>query len=286
MKKILLAMVVGVLLIPSIAQAKKSTIYRQANNPANIIKLDKIGSKEATELQLNHPYTFSEDQMADILRSIRFNRRALFSQKVKTRHVYEEEYIEKYTPLLVKAFKEVGPKEVVYFSLAQQRPLFIIRNDRLTSVRMWVSGQELHIDFLKTEAKLQGDYKQRTQQGRRLIEDSKGLRISLEPQEGQKFAFDSSDEIILDLSANWEAIVTKIEAEEKRIKEQMELEKAKGSRKKKIAKQQAQSQRPPVSEKDRKTAEERLGELKKLKDKGLINEQDYERKKQEILENL
>lgn len=285
MRKLLSFFILFTLLIPATVLAKKSTIYRQGNNPANIIKLQKISRGQAERLNLSHPYTFTEDQMADVLRSLRYNRRALFSDKIKTRHVYEEEYIEKYTSLLVKAFQEVGPQEVVYFSLAQKRPLIIIRNDHLTAVEMWVTGQELHIKFLKTEAKLQGDYKQRTQQGRKLIMESKGMRISLEPQEAQKFSFESSKELILDINANWEAIVTKIEAEEERIKQEQAFKKARGSRKKKLAKQQ-EVQSAPISEKDRKSAEQRLSELKKLRDKGLINDQDYEKKKQEILENL
>lgn len=118
------------------AQAKSKSIFKQANNPANFVKLVNISKKDAETLKLNHPYTFDEDQMADMLRSLRYNRRALFSKKIKERNVYEEEYVEQFAPLLVKAFKEVGPGQVVSFSIAQKRPWVIIRNDKLTAVRM------------------------------------------------------------------------------------------------------------------------------------------------------
>ncbi|MDX1386066.1 MAG: hypothetical protein R3257_00645, partial [bacterium] len=144
------------------SQAGKNDIYRQSNNPANFIRLINVPKERAAEVKLNQPYTFTEDQMADILRSLRYNRRAVFSDKVKTRRIFEEETIEKYTPFLVEAFKKVSPDQAVYFSVAQKRPWYVVRNDHLTQVEMWVVGQELHMRFGKTEAKLLGDYQART----------------------------------------------------------------------------------------------------------------------------
>ncbi len=286
MKRFLFSALLPLLLGPSVVLAKTDTIYRQPNNPANFVKLEQIGARKAAELKLNHPYTFTEDQMADMLRSLRYSRRALFSDKEKIRQVFEEEYIEKFTPHLVKAFQEASNQEVVLFSVAQARPLVIIRNDRLTTVQMWVTGQELHIEFIKTEAKLEGDYKANTPEGQRLRENSETLRVALEPQKDQKFAFDSSKEIILDLNTNWESIVAQIEAEEERLKQEEELKKAKGYKKKQLSEKLDQSNASKISVKDQKSAEARLSELKKLKDKGLISEQDYEKKKEEILSNL
>ncbi len=287
MKRFFFAAWLPLLLGSSIASAKTETIYRQPNNPANFVKLEQISERKAAELKLNHPHVFTEDQMADMLRSLRYSRRSLFSDKEKIRQVFEEEYIEKFTPHLVKAFQEADNHEVVLFSVAQARPLVIIRNDRLTTVQMWVTGQELHIEFVKTEAKLEGDYKANTPEGQRLRENAETLRVALEPQKNQKFAFDSSKEIILDLDTNWEAIVAQIEADEERLKQEEEIKKAKGYKKKKLSEQlDAKDNASKVSAKDQKSAETRLSELKKLKDKGLISEQDYEKKKEEILSNL
>ncbi len=290
MKRYLLLTAFCIAFLPApLALAKDVEIFKQANNPANYIRLDEIKDKKAETLQLNHPYTFTEDQMADIMRSLRYNRKALFSNKVKNRNVYEEEYVEKFAPLLVKAFAEVQPNQVVNFSIAQKRPWVIIRNDKLTAVRMWVTGNELTIDFLKTEAQLLGDYQANTQAGQKQINDAKGLRITLEPQEGQKFSFDTTDKIILDLNTDWEKVVDKIEEEDARLKAEEIAQKSKRAQKKYTeAAKPAQSAQPaqPVSSKDQKTAEDRLGELKKLKDKGLITPEDYEKKKQEILQSL
>lgn len=283
MKKFIAVFLFCAFVVPAgMAEARSVSIMKQPNNRANYIRLVSSGRKDK-ELQLNQPYTFTEMQMANILRSLRYNRRALFSDKIKYRNVWEEEYIERYVPLLVKAFAEAKPDQDVLVSVAQKRPYYIVRNDRLTQTRMWITGQELHIRFFKTEAQLLGDYKAYTQAGKKQIDNAKGLRISLEPQEGQKFAFDSIQEIILDLNTDWSAVVAKIEEEEVRLKAEKD---AKFGRKKKAVASSQSSPAYPVSEKDRKSAEDRLSELKKLKDKGLINDQDYEKKKQEILQSI
>lgn len=291
MKKLTILAILLTASISGVAEAKTDFIYRQSNNPANYVKVVGISKSEAKTLNLNQPYTFTEGQIADILRSMRFSRTALFTDKVKTRRIFEEEYIEKYTPYLVKAFQEAGPDQMVYFSLVQKRPYYVIRDDKLTQVAMWVTGQELHMRFDKTEAKLLGDYAARTPEGKKMRMDAKGLRISLEPQQSQKFAFDSTQEVIVDINSDWAAIVTKIEDDEEQLRKQMEYEKARGSKRQRLkAQMEAEGQAPttaaPVSAKDRKSAEDRLSELKRLKDKGLISEKDYNAKKEEILQNL
>lgn len=275
------------------AEAKTEIIYKQKNNPANYVKLVGIKGSKAETMALSQPHTFTEDKMADILRSLRYSRKALFTDKIKNRKVFEEEYIEKYTPLLVKAFQEATPEQMIYMSVAQKRPWYILRDDRLTQAAMWITGQELHIRFDKTDAKLGGDYQAHTPEGQKMRSEAVGLRISLEPQQGQKFAFDSTEEIILNLNSDWEAIVTQIEAEEEKLRQEQEIEKARGSKKKQLQAEAAQTQMPktqvapaPASAVDQKNAEQRLQELKRLKDKGLIDQQDYDKKKEEILRNM
>lgn len=293
MKKISIFVILLTWFFSPQVEAKTEYIYRQGNNPANYVKVVKIGKSEAEELKLNQPYQFTEDKMADILRSMRYTRRALFSDKVKTRRVFEEETIEKYTPYLVKAFQEAGDRNMVYFSVAQKRPFYVVRDDKLTQVAMWVSGSDLHMRFDKTEAKLLGDYAARSPEGKKMRREAKGLRISLEPQEGQKFAFDSTQEVLVDINRNWTDIVIKIEDEEERLRKQLEYEKARGSKRERLKAEMKEegtlppsSTTAPTSTKDRQSAEARLTELKRLKDKGLISEKDYNAKKKEILENL
>lgn len=286
MKKLLWVLALAIF---STSAHADETIYKRANNQADYVKLDKIRESQAEALALNHPYKFTEEQMVNMLRTLRYSRKNLIGDGEKLRYVFELEYINKYAPYLVEAFGKATPFQVVAWSVAQKRPLVIIRNDRLTQVRMWVVGQELHIEFFKMEAKLQGDYQAQVI-GERMIDQSKGLRMELEPQEGQKFAFNNARELILDLTQDWDRIATNVEAEDAKL--QAEIKERKSKYKQPAAAPTTYAPGAPVpaatptSAKDQQSAEARLTELKKLKDKGLISNQDYDKKKQEILQGM
>lgn len=284
--------------LPGVARSD-DYLYKQANNPANYVKLEKLKEKEAKALGLSMPHTFTEEQMIDILRTLRYSRKALFSDKEKIRSVYEMEYINKFSSYLVDAFAKAKADQAVVWSIVQKRPLVILRNDRLTQVRMWVSGNELHMNFIKTEAQLEGDYQSRTPEGARLIEDSKGLRILLEPQQGQKFGLNSTQELILDLNTDFATIADNIAAEEDRLEAEEKSRKNKKRQERLEAKGAEPGQpaaattmtttttaAPPLSAKDQKNAEQRLQELKRLQEKGLISKEDYDKKKEEILQGM
>jgi len=288
MKKFFLSLGALSLLLPSLGRAG-DIIWSQPNNSANYVKLENIKDSKATEMGITHPYTITQDQMEDMLRSIRYSRRAMFGDGEKVRSVFEWEYIKKYAPKLVEAFSKAKPNQEISMSVAQKRPLVILRNDRLTQVRMWVvNNKELYMYFDKTEAKLEGDYQSKSQSGQALMNNAKGLRIELDPQTGQKFGLDTTDELILDLSTNWGQVADAIDAEDARLEEEAKAKKSKSTEK--LAKSKTTDSAPapaaPLSLKDQKTSEQRLEELKKLKDKGLINDQDYNKKKNEILQGI
>lgn len=262
-------------------QLNAEVIYEQSNNPANYVKLEKNREVKSA----NHPYSFDKDVMADLLRSVRYSRKALFSDDIKTNFVFEEESVQKYSPYLVEAFQKASPEQAVFLSLAQSRPYAIIRNDRLTQVRLWVEADGLHMKFIKTEAKLHGDYKSKTT-GKKLIYNAKSLRVALEAQEGQQFALDSTEEIVFNLNTDWQGVVTRLDDEESA------REAAKDTRKNRRQKSNTSNTidesapAPKASPEQQQNAESRLTELKRLKEKGLISDEDYESKKSEILKDL
>jgi len=297
MKRLLQIFSLVLLSVPALA-ARGATVYQQPNNPANFVKLEKFKPK-GPEVQLNHPHTFTDEQIRAILRSLKYSKKLILLKESKNRDIFELEYIDKFAPYLIEAFAKATPEQAVVWSVVQKRPYFIIRNDKLTTVRMWIVGNELHMDFLKVEAKLQGDYQAKTT-GQRLIDRAEGVGVRIEPQQGQKFALDSTDTLILDLNANWPQIADALDDEDERLREEAELAK-KG---KKMAKSPEGSSatgattlsttssataapaRPAPSAKDQSDAQARLTELKALKDKGLITEKDYDKKKEEILKDL
>jgi len=288
MKKILWFFCLIALTFPALAEAG-NTIYTQPNNPGNFVKVEKF--KPQGKEVLNQPHTFTDSEMRGILRSLKYGKKLILLKDSPNRDIFELEYIDKYTPYLIEAFSKATPEQAVVWSVVQKRPYFILRNDKLTMVRMWVVGSELHISFIKTEAKLQGDYQAKTT-GQRLIEEAKGIGVNLEPQQSQKFALDSTEELILDLNANWQQIADSIDAEDERLKAEAEAAKkgkktAQASGTTSSSASSAPAAAPtPVSAKDQGDAQERLSELKSLKDKGLINQKDYDEKKQEILKGL
>lgn len=281
------------LLLASVPAFAGDYVFKQPNNQANYVRLESLKEKEVKELGVTMPYTISEEKMIDILRSLRYSRKAVFTDKEKIRNVYEMEYIDKYAPYIVQALAQAKPNQIVAWSIAQKRPLVILRNDRLTQMRMWVAGNELHMDFIKTEAYLQGDYQAHNMQATRLIENSKGLRIVLEPQQGQKFGLSSTEELVLDLNADWARISDQLAAEDERIEAE---EKSKKNKKRTAREAKADTDAPaPVSStpayvqpsaKDQKNAQARLQELKSLEEKGLISKEDYNKKKEEILQGM
>lgn len=295
MKRLLQILSLVLLSVPALS-ALGATIYQQPNNPANFVKLEKFKPK-GPEVRLNQPHTFTDEQIRAILRSLKYSKKLILLKESKNRDIFELEYIDKFAPYLIEAFSKATPEQAVVWSVVQKRPYFIIRNDKLTSVRMWIVGDELHLDFLKVEAKLQGDYQAKTT-GQRLIDEAKGVGVRIEPQQGQKFALDSTETLILDLNANWPQIADALDAEDERLREEAELAK-KGKKMAKTSEAPAVTgattvsttaapapARPAPSAKDQSDAQARLTELKALKDKGLITEKDYDRKKDEILKDL
>lgn len=262
-------------MVPSDAMAQKNiTIFQQPNNAANYVRLRRISNKEAKKEMYTHPYSITGKQLGAILSSLRYSRRAWIGKKVKVHQIFEPETVEKYTPFLVEALAKASPYQQVVFSVAQQRPLVILRNDHLTQLAIWVKGDFLYFDFFKTEAKITGDYKTFDHKAANLRAEAKSLRISLDPQEGQVFSGSSPQEIKVDLRRNWPKLAAKIAAKEAREK----------SKKKYIPETPVPENTPSPLE--QKNAEARLEELKRLKQKGLISSQDYESKKKEILQDL
>lgn len=278
----------------SVKAEANTLVWKQANNPANYVVLEKMKNAKAEDLVLNHPYTFDPKKLTDMLLSLRYNKALLFRKDVQDSQVFfDEDTLEnKFVPHIVEAFQKASPEEVVVFSIVQKDPLFIIRNDRLNVIRAYVAQDGLHVEFIKTDAKLLGDYQAHTV-GTKMIDGAKGIGVTMEPQEGQKLSFTNPREIILDMNYDFAALVDKKAAEEE-SKEKQEKESKKRSRKEVSSTSPATpssatpSAATPAAATPHgpKTPQDRLKELKELKDQGLITPQEYELKKKEILKDI
>ncbi|MCB1215524.1 MAG: hypothetical protein KDK66_08625 [Deltaproteobacteria bacterium] len=286
------------LLLPQTWAKDEDLIYRQPNNFANFVRLDNLKEKKAEEMVLNHPYRISEETMANILRSLRYSKTSLLSKKVTTRRIFEEDTIEKYTPYLVQALAQSTPFKSILWSVAQRRTsLVVFGSNRLTYIEMVVRGDQLYLRFIKTEALLPAGYEGADHKAAKLRSQARSVRVSLEPQEGQAFG-DTTKEIKVDLKRDWAAIAARLDAQDR---EEESRAKRKGSKKTSKTPESEPSQKTPGQGQEDLPAQEtsstpssleqhglerRLTELKRLKEKGLISEQEYQDKKKEILNSL
>ncbi|MBF0492253.1 MAG: SHOCT domain-containing protein [Deltaproteobacteria bacterium] len=259
-------------------------IWKQNNNPANYIDLESIKDSVAEDLILNHPYHIDAKKITDMLLSVRYNKALLFRKDIKDQQVFfDTDLVEKkFAPRIEEAFQKASPNQVVVVSMVQKDPFFVLRNDRLSVFKMFVAQDGMHIKFMKTDSHLSGDYQAHTT-GTKLIQGAKGMKISLEPQPGQKLSFADAQEVILDLNYDFAALV------DKKAEEETEKEKEKNKRVKRsdssTTSTAASSTKAPSSE-VKKAPAERLKDLKALKEQGLISPAEYEAKKKEILKDL
>src|SRR5262249_36210238 len=96
------------------ARAGDDYIYK-SKNKIDFIKLEKA-KKDEKEGGLNHPTTFTSDQMKQILSSIHFNKKILLLKDIENRDLFDEQNVEFLTPYLVEAFQKVKPEQVVTIS--------------------------------------------------------------------------------------------------------------------------------------------------------------------------
>ncbi|GEM_PF-968149 len=281
-------------------------IWIQPNNPANYVGIEDVKESEVGDSILNHPYNFDPKKLTDMLLSLRYNKKMLLRKGVSDRQLFfDADLVEnKFVPKIVDAFNEAGPNQAVVFSIVQKDPYFIIRNDRLNVIRAYVAQDGLHLDFVKSDAKLFGDY-QEHMRGQSLRENAVSLGVTLEPQSGQTLSFTNPNEIILDLNYNWAKLVDQKADEEMARKAEEERAKKFGKRRSAdsapapvaVPSPAATSKNPmparrstpeegATAVKSARSTEERLNELKLLKEKGLVSPQEYEAKKKEILKDL
>ena len=118
------------------ARAADDYIYK-SKNKIDFIKLEKA-KKNEKEGGLNHPYTFTADQIKQILSSIRFNKKILLLKDIENRNLFDEQNVEFLAPYLLEAFQKAKPEQVVTLSYFTRNSHFVIQDDRLTVMRMFL----------------------------------------------------------------------------------------------------------------------------------------------------
>lgn len=262
-----------VLCLPVLARATKTT-YLVTDRKFNFVKRVELKKKELKKRgEVSHPCTFNEFQLSQMLAPIRLNKKLVLSKKTEEMDVFEKSNLDWLVPPIVQAFKDAKPNEEVIFSFVTHSPKFLIRDDRLTIVRSWVTGGELHLVFRKLMAKLPNSY-DKLSDVTEAMNRAQGLRVSLELQQGQQYG-KTTDELVLAIPRT----------------EKLAAAEIKPAPLSAVPAQSAPALQPVAAAPqktvpDEGSVAERLKELQRLKDEGLITQKDYEKKKKDILRDL
>ena len=259
MKKTFFIVLTVFMAIPAVSFAKKTT-YIYTNYRLNYVKTEEVGKKDLKKRgPFGHPYLMAPQEMGGVLSGILLNRSFVISKEVETQEVFDTNAVGFLAPFLAEGLKTAKPNEEIVFSYLDKNPKLVLRSDRITVGKMWVKDQYLHIEFAKLMAKLFGDYDKRGNFAQ-VVNRAKGLRVSLETKPGYELG-SSSEELIINLKK-----VTQVASQEKaQVKEEKRA-----------------TELVPNSQ----VMEKRLKELKKLRKKGLITEEEYQAKRSDILKDL
>jgi hypothetical protein len=99
----------------------------------------------------NHPATIADVRLAHILGSLNYETpKGKRRPAVRTNHLYE------LAEGLAKALQEAGPDdEIAAAAFGRDRRLLLFAEDRVTSFRAWIQGNQLYLEFYTVEELLE-----------------------------------------------------------------------------------------------------------------------------------
>jgi len=206
---------------------------------------------DVEKLTLDHPIAISQDEMKNHLLSLRYEESSLLGKK---RYVFSTRDMPDFSPLLTKAVNRASRKNIVHFQVKSSKGL--VEGD------VFASENKLHWRFQSIQGM---DFSNSSFPGYR------GAPWRLMPKEGQqlkvipKLLGDRTQE-------NWIMADISLPEKARRLVKETPT---------------ANSAPPPAATPpDRATLEKKLNALKQFRDKGLIDERDYQRKKKELLDSM
>lgn len=185
------------LVLPVAVQARKTT-YVFTDRKFNTVKREELKKKELQKRgELNHPFEIDPSLLRKNLAGIRVSRKILLSEKVTESEVFNAESLDRMLPHILQAFREATLKEGVSVSFLREEKKSLVRDDRLTILDAWISGENLHLKFHKLMAKIPNNY-DRIGDVHQAINRAQGLRVSLELQPGHAYGA-GTDELVIPL---------------------------------------------------------------------------------------
>jgi len=209
---------------------------------------------EVEKLSLNHPTKISQQEIINHLLSLRFEESTLLGKK---KYVYSQQDVKDISRLLTKAINRASPQNIIHFSVKSSHGT--------TEGDFFVSGNKINWRFSIV-------------QGQEFSNNSfPGYRAAtwrLLPKPGQGYHV-SPKLLGSRTQENWIIAELVLPERARRLKKQDATPPAAIP---------TSPQKNPTH--DKADLEKKLEALKKFHEKGLIDDQDYERKKQELLDGL
>lgn len=272
--------------------AANETILRKGNS---FIKIKELGDDYKTVYgTLNHPYSFSEEEIIDIFSNIFFQGKGIISYG-KTERVFSDadlSYV--LAPLLAESFAQLSPTQylLVYNSLFRS----YLKNKH-NYFCLFVVGQDLYIVFGRIHQELMHNYKSDEENIIKMgiefenpMDVKSGSLWRLVPVSGQSLHPDRENILIIPLNIKAEEFV--VAEEEKKVESKKILQEEQDTRK--VSSDSTIKNNIPVDvtagdETKQKEAgwdllKEQLKFLKSLLEEGLISNENYEKKKSELLD--
>lgn len=239
----------------------------------NWVKINKARAKDVPLNSLVHPYKdINVDTMEAILLSLKISKKSAFKGDIQTQEIFDSWEARRFAPHIVEGLSQINKDQVIHVSVLHKRPKFLLKNDYLTMMSVWVATDGIHFQFQKIFARLKGDYLSISNNNRE-IREAQGLRTSLEAGEGLLLAYDRPNEIVADPKFAWiDSVQATMQA--RAIEEEQYLA-GKGKKSETIV--VAPVQESPTI---------RLRRLEKLRKDGLVSEEEYQKIRKKILEDL
>ncbi len=254
--------------------------------------------KSQDDVSFSHPYFIDEGRLRAILSSLYFREKGLLKKRTSKR-IFTDRQLDKLAPLVVESLAKATPHKEVFVSMAAEKTLV---RDQSSTFSLFVLGKELNVAFseIRSTHEESPSFKDWKTQRAQEPTSTKGSGFwELIPGKGQRLKEGHTNWLIIDIEDKAFEPVVVAEAEKETstlgdsiIEERLrKLEEIVLSSKEKEEQETTETERPipatpPGNETSAsgKTLGEKLRELKSLLNEELISGRDYEKKKQEILQ--
>jgi hypothetical protein len=249
-------------------------------------KLEEEGN--VIKKSFNHPYSFTEARLANILSSVYYKGGEYITGK-REKRVFRKDELQNIIPPIISAFSMANDSQDILVFSSPRKDLLA---DTRSYFSMFITNNELNIVFstIKNKKSPIGDARA-IQMGTYSRSDKtkfkdpldvkRDSRWSLVPMEGQRLASGRQDWLIIDFTYYDHSNLFG-RADSDNVSDNISDNSIEAGSSVRAIEREVRTNENVIEEKNQ-GVRDKLRKLKDLKDEGLISEEDYEKKKKELL---